>query len=88
LQKDDIKEEQKEEKEKLRGLPETKVNFAQFQDDVIARIWTIMKKYGGCIVTDSVGLEKTWIAKKILEKIGYYERKNILIVCPAQLREM
>ena len=86
LQKDDIKEEQKE--EKPRGLPETKVNLAQFQDDAIARIWTRMKKYGGCIVADSVGLGKTWIAKKILEKIGYYERKNILIVCPAQLREM
>ena len=88
LQKDDIKEEQKEEKEKPRGLPETKVNLAQFQDDAIARIWTRMKKYGGCIVADSVGLGKTWIAKKILEKIGYYERKNILVVCPAQLREM
>src|SRR3989344_2430145 len=86
LQKDDIKEEQKE--EKPRGLPETKVNLAQFQDDAIARIWTRMKKYGCCIVADSVGLGKTWIAKKILEKIGYYERKNILIVCPAQLREM
>src|SRR3989344_9381261 len=41
LQKDDIKEEQKE--EKPRGLPETKVNLAQFQDDEIARIWTRMK---------------------------------------------
>ncbi len=88
LQKEDIKEEQKEEKDKPRGLPETKVNLAQFQEDAIARIWTRMKKYGGCIVADSVGLGKTWIAKKILEKTGYYERKNILIVCPAQLREM
>lgn len=86
LQKDDIKEGQKNEKPE--GLPETKVNLAQFQEDAIARIWTRMKKYGGCIVADSVGLGKTWIAKKILERIGYYERKNILIVCPAQLREM
>ena len=88
LQKDDIREEQKGEKDKPRGLPETKVNLAQFQEDAIARIWTRMKKYGGCIVADSVGLGKTWIAKKILEQIGYYERKNILVVCPAQLREM
>jgi len=86
LQKEDIKEEQKEEKPK--GLPETKVNLAQFQEDAIARIWTRLKKYNGCIVADSVGLGKTWIAKKILEKIGYYERKNILVICPAQLREM
>jgi len=86
LQKDDIKEEEKIEKPK--GQPETKVNLAQFQEDAIARIWTRMKKYGGCIVADSVGLGKTWVAKKIIEKIGYYERKNILVICPAQLREM
>ncbi|MGP6207994.1 helicase-related protein [Cuniculiplasma sp. SKW3] len=88
LQKEDILEEKKEEKNKPSGLPETKVNLARFQEDAIARIWTRMKKYGGCIVADSVGLGKTWIAKKILEQIGYYERKNILVVCPAQLREM
>src|SRR5208283_3576613 len=70
------------------SLPGTKVNLAQFQEDAIARIWTRLKKYNGCIVADSVGLGKTWIAKKILEKIGYYERKNILVVCTAQLREM
>jgi len=86
LQKEDIKEKQKGEKPK--GLPETKVNLAQFQEDAIARIWTRLKKYNGCIVADSVGLGKTWIAKKILEKIGYYERKNILVICPAQLRDM
>lgn len=86
MQKEDIKEGQKEEKPS--GMPETKVNLAQFQEDAIARIWTRMKKYGGCIVADSVGLGKTWIAKKVLEQIGYYERKNILVVCPAQLREM
>jgi len=86
LQKEDIIE--KEKNEKPKGLPETKVNLSQFQEDAIARIWTRLKKYGGCIVADSVGLGKTWIAKKILEKVGYYERKNILIICPAQLMEM
>ncbi len=86
LQKDDISEEAK--KEEPRGLPETKVNLAQFQEDAIARIYTRLKKYGGCIVSDSVGLGKTWIAKKILEKVAYYERKNILIICPAQLTGM
>ena len=47
-----------------------------------------MKKYNACIIADSVGLGKTWIAKKIIEDIGYYRRKNILVVCPAQLRDM
>lgn len=86
LQKDELQEE--EIKDKPKGLPETKVNLAEFQEDAIARVWTRLKKYGGCIVADSVGLGKTWIAKKILEKIGYYERKNILVVCPAQLKGM
>ncbi len=86
FQKDDVVEEGKNEKPK--GLPETKVNLAQFQDAAIERIWKRLRKYGGCIVADSVGLGKTWIAKKILERIGYYERKNILIICPAQLMGM
>ena len=85
FQKDELMEEEKDEET---GLPKTKVNLAEFQDDAIARIWSRLKKYNGCIVADSVGLGKTWIAKKILEKIGYYERKNILVICPAQLRNM
>ncbi|KKN41744.1 hypothetical protein LCGC14_0720130 [marine sediment metagenome] len=85
FQKDELMEEDKDEET---GLPKTKVNLAEFQDDAIARVWSRLKKYNGCIVADSVGLGKTWIAKKILEKIGYYERKNILVICPAQLRNM
>lgn len=86
LQKDEINTE--ELKEKKRGLPETKVNLAEFQEDAIQRIFSRLKKYRSVLIADSVGLGKTWIAKKILEKIGYYERKNILTICPAQLREM
>ncbi|MBW2003415.1 MAG: DEAD/DEAH box helicase family protein [Deltaproteobacteria bacterium] len=87
LQKDEMKEEEKKESAQ-KGLPETKVNLAEFQDDAISRVHTRLKKYRSVLIADSVGLGKTWIAKKVLEKIGYYERKNILIVCPAQLREM
>lgn len=86
LQKDDIKAEKK--KEKDTGLPPTKVNLAEFQDDAIPRIKSRLEKYGSILVADSVGLGKTWIAKKVLELIGYYERKIILVICPAQLREM
>jgi len=86
LQRDEIKAE--ELKDKKKGLPETKVNLAEFQEDAINRIYSRLKKYKSILIADSVGLGKTWIAKKILEKIGYYERKNILTICPAQLREM
>ena len=77
--------------EKIReigGLPETKVNLSEFQDDAVARALTRLKKYNACIIADSVGLGKTWIAKKIIESVGYYQRKNILVICPAQLRLM
>jgi len=86
LQKDEL--EADDLKEKIKGLPETKVNLAEFQEDAISRIYSRLRKYGSVLIADSVGLGKTWIAKKILEKIGYYERKNILTICPAQLREM
>lgn len=86
LQKDDLKVE--EEKDELTGRPKTKVNLTEFQSDAISRIMTRLDKYGSILVADSVGLGKTWIAKKILEEIGYYKRRRILIICPAQLREM
>lgn len=86
LQKDDIKAEKQKEKES--GIPPTKVNLAEFQEDAIPRIKSRLNKYRGILVADSVGLGKTWIAKKVLELIGYYERKCVLVVCPAQLRPM
>ena len=86
LQKEDIKAEKKKEKEN--GLPPTKVDLSEFQEDAIPRIKSRLNKYRGILVADSVGLGKTWIAKKVLELIGYYERKCVLVVCPAQLRQM
>ena len=87
LQKDEIliSEEMHQEEG---GLPDTKVNLSEFQEDAVARALTRLKKYNACIVADSVGLGKTWIAKKIIESVGYYQRKNILVICPAQLRYM
>lgn len=86
LQKEDIKAEQQ--KEAKEGRPPTKVNLAEFQSDAVTRIITRLHKYGSVFVADSVGLGKTWIAKKIIEEIGYYERRGILVICPAQLRDM
>lgn len=86
LQKEEIKGEEK--KDEKTGLPPTKVNLAEFQEDAVHRIMSRLDKYGSILVADSVGLGKTWIAKKILEEIGYYERRSILVICPAQLRHM
>src|SRR3990170_2417071 len=87
LQKDDIKYED-EGKEEESDRPASKVNLAEFQDDAVRRIFSRLKKYRACMVADSVGLGKTWIAKKVIEEFGFYRRKRFLIVCPAQLRGM
>jgi len=81
LQKEDIKAE-----EELKKIP-SRVELTEFQEDAIPRIKSRLKKYGGVLIADSVGLGKTWIAKKIIEEYGYYKRKNYLVICPAQLRE-
>jgi superfamily II DNA or RNA helicase len=68
-------------------LPETKVELSEFQQDAVDRIFSRLKKYHAVLIADSVGLGKTWIAKKIIEEFGFYRRKSFLIICPAQLRE-
>jgi superfamily II DNA or RNA helicase len=68
-------------------LPESKVELTEFQQDAVDRIFSRLKKYHAVLIADSVGLGKTWIAKKIIEEFGFYRRKSFLIICPAQLRE-
>jgi len=68
-------------------LPESKVELTEFQQDAVDRVFSRLKKYHAVLIADSVGLGKTWIAKKIIEEFGFYRRKSFLIICPAQLRE-
>ncbi len=89
LQKDDIKAEQALlELQRRNDLPETKVNLAEFQEDAVQRIFSRLKKYRAVMVADSVGLGKTWIAKRVIEEFGFYRRKRYLVICPAQLRDI
>jgi len=87
LQKEDILSDEETKKEE-ESRPSSKVNLAEFQDDAVRRVFTRLKKYRACMVADSVGLGKTWIAKRVVEEFGFYRRKRFLVVCPAQLREM
>ena len=86
LQKEDIKDAVTDDHEEFR--PSSRVNLAEFQEDAVRRIFSRLKKYRACMVADSVGLGKTWIAKRIVEEFGFYKRKRFLIICPAQLRNM
>jgi superfamily II DNA or RNA helicase len=87
LQKEDIIPEDVVKKEE-EFRPSSKVNLAEFQEDAVRRVFSRLKKYRSCMVADSVGLGKTWIAKRVIEEFGFYKRKRFLVVCPAQLREM
>ncbi|MBI5199857.1 MAG: hypothetical protein HZA09_07580, partial [Nitrospirae bacterium] len=78
----------KEGKEEESGRPASKVNLSEFQEDAVRRVFSRLKRYRACMVADSVGLGKTWIAKRIIEEFGFYKRKRFLIICPAQLRGM
>lgn len=44
-------------------------------------------RIGMCLVGDSVGLGKSYIARRVIEEYGYFQRKNVVVVCPASLRD-
>jgi len=69
-------------------LSDTKVDLSNFQEDAVQRTFTRFKRYGGVLVADSVGLGKTWIAKRIIEHFGFGRREKFLVICPASLKPM
>ncbi|OQW95491.1 MAG: hypothetical protein BWK79_02270, partial [Beggiatoa sp. IS2] len=58
----------------------------EFQKDGVKSVIYKMNHYNGCILADSVGLGKTFIA---LAVIKYFELRNyrVLILCPKKLKE-
>lgn len=83
LQKEDILFEY----ETPETLPASEVDLANFQDDAVKRIYSRLKLYNGVLIADSVGLGKTWIAKKIIEDFGFYRRQRFVVICPASVDE-
>lgn len=69
-------------------FPDSVIDLASFQQDAVNRVYSSLKSYNGVLVADSVGLGKTWIAKKVIEDFGFYRRRKFLVVCPAQLHRM
>ncbi|MFQ3675135.1 MAG: helicase-related protein [Endomicrobiia bacterium] len=68
-------------------LPESEVDLSNFQEDAVKRIYSRLKTYNGVLIADSVGLGKTWIAKKIIEDFGFYRRQRFVVICPASVDE-
>lgn len=68
---------------------ETRVDLTLFQEESVKKVLTRLRnpKIGMCLLADSVGLGKSFIAKKVIEELGYFGRQNVLVICPASLRE-
>ena len=86
LQKDDINFEFGNDIQTV--LPPSEVDLTNFQEDAVKRIYSRLKTYNGVLVADSVGLGKTWIAKKVIEDFSFYQRRKFLVVCPASVDEL
>ncbi len=70
-----------EEEEETGHIPVT-----SFQKHGVWRARRILRKYGGVLVADGVGLGKTFTAGEIMR--DYRERRQrVLLVCPAALRD-
>lgn len=62
------------------------IPVTQFQKHGVWRALRILKKYGGVLIADGVGLGKTFMAGEIMRR--YRERRQrILLICPAVLRD-
>ena len=73
------------EREEL-GLEESEIwrRLYPFQKDAVYGVIRRLKKWGGCILADSVGLGKTYTA---LAVIRYFQHQRILVLCPKRLME-
>jgi len=78
-----------EEKLKSEARFESRVDLTLFQEESCRKVLSKLNndKIGMCLVGDSVGLGKSFIARKVLEEYGYFQRKNVVVVCPASLRD-
>ncbi|MDY0082730.1 MAG: SNF2-related protein [Ignavibacteriaceae bacterium] len=83
---DDI---QIEENLRAESFFETRVDLTLFQDESTKKVLSRLRnpKIGMCLLADSVGLGKSFIAKKVIEELGYFGRQNVLVICPASIRE-
>ncbi|MGD0281431.1 MAG: helicase-related protein [Dissulfurispiraceae bacterium] len=78
-----------EEKLKSEARFESRVTLTMFQEESFRKVMSKLnnEKIGMCLVGDSVGLGKSFIAKNVIEEYGYFQRKNVMVVCPASLRD-
>ena len=68
--------------------PVRQVESANFQLGAVRRGWDMIRSYGGCYISDVVGLGKTCIGAELQQQLRQsYPSDGPLIICPAGLVE-
>jgi len=62
--------------------------LTEFQEQAVRQAIRMIRRYGGCFVSDVVGLGKSYIGAAILKHFERHDRARALIICPAPLVEM
>jgi superfamily II DNA or RNA helicase len=62
--------------------------LTEFQERALKRAIRMIRNYGGCFISDVVGLGKSYIGAAIIKYFERTERVRPLIICPAPLVEM
>ncbi len=62
--------------------------LADFQKVAVEHAIKLIREYGGCFVSDVVGLGKSFIGAAIVKRFEQVEKARPLIICPAPLLEM
>ncbi len=63
-------------------------DLADFQKRAVMTALWMMRRYGGCFISDVVGLGKSYIASAVVKHFRRTERCRPLIICPKPLVEM
>jgi len=63
------------------------IELTEFQHDAVIEAKRILRKYGGVMISDSTGLGKTHIGIELLRYLVMEERRKILLIAPAQVKD-
>ena len=61
--------------------------LTEFQSHGVDRAKRILKRYGGVLVADEVGLGKTFLAGELIREASEQQRQHVLVITPATLRD-
>ncbi|MFP4694675.1 MAG: helicase-related protein, partial [Halothece sp.] len=73
---------------KLLSDDEITKKLADFQKVAVNQAVNIINEYGGCFISDVVGLGKSFIGTAIVKRFEQMQRARPLIICPASLINM